>query len=50
MLIERLEGKFKMSQNRKAADAQGAANGLRTTRNSNADSVALEIENRLQGR
>ena len=50
MPIERLEGKFKMSQNRKAADAQGVANSLRTTRDSNAVSVAREIENRLRDR
>ncbi len=50
MPIERLEGKFKMSQNRKPLDAQGVANSLRTTRNSNAVSVAREIENRLRSR
>ena len=48
--IDRLEGKFKMSQNRGPEDAQGAAEGLRAIGNPNAETVATEIENRLRAR
>ena len=48
--IERLEGKFKMSQNRRPEDAKGAAKGLRAISNPNAETVATEIENRLRAR
>ena len=48
--IDRLEGKFKMSQNRRPEDAQGAAEGLRAIGNQNAETVATEIENRLRAR
>ena len=47
MPIGRLEGKFKMSQNRKAEDAQGAANGVRAASGADADAVAAEIEKRM---
>ena len=47
MPIERLEGKFKMSQNREAEDAQGAANGVRAASGADADAVAAEIEKRM---
>ena len=47
MPIERLEGKFKMSQNREAEDAQGAANGVRAASGADADTVAAEIEKRM---
>ena len=48
--IDRLEGKFKMSQNRGPEDAQGAAEGLRAIGNPNAETVATEIEIRLRAR
>ena len=48
--IDRLEGKFKMSQNRGPKDAQGAAEGLRAIGNQNAETVATEIETRLRAR
>ena len=48
--IDRLEGKFKMSQNRGPEDAQGAAEGLRAIGNPNAETVATEIETRLRAR
>ena len=44
--VDRLEGKFKMSQNRRAEDAQGAAKGLRTTGNPDAEADASELEPR----
>ena len=47
MPIERLEGKFKMSQNRSTDDAQGAANGLRQSGFPDAGAVADEIEKRI---
>jgi len=40
MPIERLEGKWKMGQNRSAADRETAAAGLRTTGSAAADEVA----------
>ena len=48
--IDRLEGKFKMSQNRSAEDAQGAAEGLRTIGSPDAETVATEIESRMRAR
>ncbi|MDD9876650.1 MAG: FMN-binding negative transcriptional regulator [Magnetovibrio sp.] len=50
MPIERLEGKFKMSQNRPAADALGAADGVRGSGAPEADLVAAEMEARIQRR
>jgi len=47
MPIQRLEGKFKMSQNRPAEDALGAAKGVRATGHADADMVAAEIEARV---
>lgn len=40
MPIERLEGKFKLSQNRSAADREGAIKGLRQTGDGEAEEVA----------
>ena len=48
--VDRLEGKFKMSQNREPEDAEGAAEGLRAIGDSNAKTVATEIEKRLRAR
>jgi len=48
MPIERLEGKFKMSQNRPAEDALGAAKGVRATGHADSGMVAAEIEARVQ--
>ena len=48
--VDRLEGKFKMSQNREPEDAEGAAEGLRATGDSHAKTVATEIEKRLRAR
>ena len=39
-----------MSQNRKPEDAEGAAEGLRAIGDSNAKTVATEIEKRLRAR
>ncbi len=40
MPIERLQGKFKLSQNRSAADREGAIAGLKQTGNAEAEEVA----------
>jgi transcriptional regulator len=45
--IERLEGKWKMSQNQPAANRAGVATGLRNTADSNAVAVAQIVETRL---
>jgi len=50
MPIERLEGKFKMSQNRPAEDARGAAQGVRAAGGPDADMVAAEMEARVRDR
>jgi len=49
MPIERIEGKWKMSQNRKPADALAAAEGLRDLGGPDADVVAGEMEKRVRG-
>lgn len=46
MPISRIEGKFKMSQNRKEIDRQGVIDGLRATREPTNCSVADIIEDR----
>ncbi|MBT3659584.1 MAG: FMN-binding negative transcriptional regulator [Rhodospirillaceae bacterium] len=48
MTIDRLEGKFKMSQNRPAEDARGAANGVRALGGGEAEMVAAEMEARVK--
>ena len=48
MPIERLQGKFKMSQNRKPQDSAGAAAGLRGMGGAMGDVVAAEMEARLK--
>ena len=48
MQIDRLEGKFKMGQNRAPEDALAAARGVRATRNTHAEMVADEMESRVQ--
>jgi transcriptional regulator len=40
MPIERLQGKFKLSQNRQPKDREGAIKGLRQTGNAEAEEVA----------
>jgi len=42
--IARIEGKWKMSQNRPAADQEGAARGLRTRGGDSAEAVARTVE------
>ncbi|MEK9723765.1 MAG: FMN-binding negative transcriptional regulator [Rhodospirillaceae bacterium] len=48
MPIERIEGKFKMSQNRDAGDALSAAKAVRATGHADADLVAAEMEARAK--
>jgi transcriptional regulator len=48
MPINRLEGKWKMSQNRKPQDARGAAEGLRQAGNPEAQAVASAMEARIE--
>ncbi len=47
MPIERMQGKFKMSQNRKPEDVRGAIDGLRGLVDATAAAVAAEMEKRL---
>ncbi|MBT6094674.1 MAG: FMN-binding negative transcriptional regulator [Rhodospirillaceae bacterium] len=47
MVIERIEGKWKMGQNRAAEDASGAANGLRAANGPDAEAVAESMETRI---
>jgi transcriptional regulator len=49
MPIERIEGKWKMSQNRKPNDAKAAAKGLRALGGPDTAAVADEMERRLRG-
>ena len=46
MPIDRLEGKFKMGQNRPPEDVLAAAKGLRTAGHADAEMVATEMETR----
>ena len=46
--IDRLEGNYKMRQNRAPEDALAAASGVRSTRNMHAEMVANEMEARDQ--
>jgi len=48
MPIDRIEGKFKMSQNRPTEDARGAAAGLRGSGGTEAEMVATEMEDRIR--
>ena len=48
MPIDRLEGKFKMGQNRAPEDVQAAVKGLRAAGNTDAEMVAAEMEARAQ--
>ena len=48
MPIDRLEGKFKMGQNRAPEDVQAAVRGLRAAGNTDAEMVAAEMEARAQ--
>jgi transcriptional regulator len=48
MVINRLEGKFKMGQNRTTEDAQAAAQGLRRRGRRDAEAVAAEMELRVK--
>ena len=48
MPIDRLEGKFKMGQNRPPEDVLAAAKGLRTAGHADAEMVAAEMETRAR--
>jgi transcriptional regulator len=48
MPLSRLEGKWKMSQNRKPQDARGAAEGLRQAGGPEAEVVAAAMEARIE--